>query len=57
MVPVHLADVFDSIGEGATSLDAVAISTQRTAGAVLAAVGELAGLGLVVDDGAQVRRA
>ena len=56
-VPVHLADVFDSIGEGATSLDAVAISTQRTAGAVLAAVGELAGLGLVVDDGAQVRRA
>ena len=55
-VPASLADVFDAIDDGATSLDVVIGRSGRTPADVLAAVGELAGFGLVVNDGGMVRR-
>ncbi|MEM9467648.1 MAG: DNA-processing protein DprA [Actinomycetota bacterium] len=56
-VPEHLADVFDAVDDGATTIDTIIGRVGRPAAVVLAAVGELAGRGLVVDDGADVRRA
>ena len=56
-VPAHLQLVFDTIGEGPTSLDRIVAASQATTVDVLAAVGELAGRGLIVDDGGKVRRA
>ena len=52
-----LGAIYDTIDDGATSLDLIAARSGRSITEVLAAVGELAGRGLVVDDGAQVRRA
>lgn len=56
-LPAALAAIFESIDDGATPLDLVVARSGHSAAEVLAAVGELAGRGLVVDDGAQVRRA
>lgn len=55
-LPPPLAAVLDAIDDGATPLDLVVSRSDRPAAEVLAAVGELAGRGLVVDDGAHVRR-
>ena len=59
--PIELAgvlgEVLEAVDDGATSLDTVVRRTGRAAPDVLAAVGELAGRGLLVDDGAMVRRA
>ena len=56
-LPDGLVVVWEAIDDGATSLDTVIARTGCAASEVLAAIGELAGRGLVVDDGAQVRRA
>ena len=56
-LPEPLAQVLAAIDDGATDLDTVVARSGRSAAEVLAAVGDLAGRGLVVDDGAKVRRA
>ncbi|MEM8705927.1 MAG: DNA-processing protein DprA [Actinomycetota bacterium] len=56
-VPDHLRLVFDSIDDGPTSIDEITVRCAQPVLAVVAAVGELVAGGLVVDDGARVRRA
>ncbi|MEM9521003.1 MAG: DNA-processing protein DprA [Actinomycetota bacterium] len=55
-LPEPLASVYAAVDDGATSLDAVVVATGHPPLEVLAAVGELAGRGLVVDDGTGIRR-
>jgi DNA processing protein len=55
-LPAPLAEILTAIDDGATAIDAVITRSGRPAVEVLAAIGELAGRGLVVDDGAGVRR-
>lgn len=56
-LPSELAVVFDAIDDGATSVETVVERVGVTTMEVMAAIGELTGRGLVVDDGARVRRA